>query len=253
VGIAEGHAVCFAAGLANQGLKPVVAIYSTFLQRSYDQIIEEAALQNLNIIFAIDRAGIVGGDGATHQGIFEIVFLRPIPNLVLMAPKDGNELKDMLEFAIGLKCAATLRYPKDNVPPGTLAGSPIELGKAELLKEGKDAFIIALGTMVIPSLLAAEILAREGLEVGVVNARFIKPLDITLFKKISSAVKFIFTVEEGVLEGGFGSAVSEVIDKPVIRIGLASDFIPCGKRDILLGHYGLNSQGIVERIKPIIK
>jgi 1-deoxy-D-xylulose-5-phosphate synthase len=253
VGIAEGHAVCFAAGLANQGLKPVVAIYSTFLQRSYDQIIEEAALQNLNIIFAIDRAGIVGGDGATHQGIFDIVFLRPIPNLVLMAPKDGNELKDMLEFAIGLKCAATLRYPKDNVPPGTLAGSPIELGKAELLKEGKDAFIIALGTMVIPSLLAAEILAREGLEVGVVNARFIKPLDITLFKKISSAVKFIFTVEEGVLEGGFGSAVSEVIDKPVIRIGLASDFIPCGKRDILLGHYGLNSQGIVERIKPIIK
>ncbi len=253
VGIAEEYAVCFAAGLANKGLKPVVAVYSTFLQRAYDQIIEEVALQNLGVTFAIDRAGIVGGDGATHQGIFDIAFLRPIPNLVVMAPKDGNELKNMLEFAVNLNSAVTLRYPKDNIPAGALDSSPIELGKAELLKEGKDAFIIALGSTVIPSLSAAEVLEKQGLEVGVINSRFVKPLDRELFKKISKGVKFIFTAEEGVSEGGFGSAVSEVIDRPVIRIGLPSDFISCGKREILLADYGLDVQGIVNKIKSRVK
>ena len=253
VGIAEEYAVCFAAGLANNGLKPVVAIYSTFLQRAYDQIIEEVALQNLSVIFAIDRAGIVGGDGATHQGIFDIVFLRPIPNLVVMAPKDGNELKNMLKFALNLNRAVTLRYPKDNIPAGALDSSPLELGKAELLKQGKDAFIIALGTMVMPSLLAAELLEKQGLGIGVINSRFVKPLDRELFKKISKEVEFIFTAEEGVLEGGFGSAVSEAVERPVIRLGLSSDFIPCGKRETLLVNYGLDVQGIVNKIKSQIK
>jgi 1-deoxy-D-xylulose-5-phosphate synthase len=253
VGIAEEHALCFAAGLASKGLKPVVAVYSTFLQRAYDQIIEEVALQNLNVILAIDRAGIVGGDGATHQGIFDIAFLRPIPNLVMMAPKDGDELKNMLEFAVGLNSAVTLRYPRDDVPVTTLESSPIELGRAELLRPGKDALIIALGTMVMPSLLAAEFLEKQGLAVGVINARFIKPLDKKFFKKIAQDVKFIFTAEEGVLEAGFGSAVSEALDRAVIRIGLPPDFIPCGKREVLLANYGLDVEGITDKIKSYVK
>ncbi len=253
VGIAEEHAVCFAAGLASQGFKPVVAVYSTFLQRAYDQIIEEVALQNLSIVFAIDRAGIVGGDGATHQGIFDIAFLRNIPNLVVMAPKDGGELKNMLEFAVGLNSAVTLRYPKDNIPAASPEGSPLELGKAELLKQGKDAIIIALGSMVMPSLLAAQALEKQGLEIGLINARFVKPLDTELFKKISRQTEFIFTVEEGVLEGGFGSAVGEAIDRPVTRMGLPSDFIPCGGREILLASHSLDAQGIINKIKSSIK
>ncbi len=252
VGIAEGHALCFAAGLARQGFKPVVALYSTFLQRAYDQIIESLGLQNLNVILAIDRAGIVGGDGATHQGIFDIAFLRNIPNLVVAAPKDGRELEGMLELALHLNNPVAIRYPKDNIPNASLINSPLQLGKAELLREGKDAVIIALGAMVAPGILAAELLAKSGIEVGVVNARFVKPLDVELLKKISAQAKFIFTVEEGVLEGGFGSAVSEAIAKPVIRIGLPSEFIPCGKRELLLERYGLTAQGIAGRVKSAL-
>ena len=252
VGIAEGHALCFAAGLARQGFKPVVALYSTFLQRAYDQIIESLGLQNLNVILAIDRAGIVGGDGATHQGIFDIAFLRNIPNLVVAAPKDGRELEGMLELALHLNNPVAIRYPKDNIPNASLINSPLQLGKAELFREGKDAVIIALGAMVAPGILAAELLAKSGIEVGVVNARFVKPLDVELLKKISAQAKFIFTVEEGVLEGGFGSAVSEAIAKPVIRIGLPTEFIPCGKRELLLERYGLTAQGIAGRVKSAL-
>ena len=252
VGIAEGHAICFAAGLARQGFKPVVALYSTFLQRAYDQIIESLALQNLNVILAIDRAGIVGGDGATHQGIFDIAFLRNIPNLVVAAPKDGRELEGMLELAFSLNNPVAIRYPKDNIPDAGLINSPLQLGKAELLREGKDVVIVALGAMVAPGILAAELLAKSGMEVGVVNARFVKPLDVELLKKISAQAKFIFTVEEGVLEGGFGSAVSEAIAKPVTRIGLPAEFIPCGKRELLLERYGLTAQGIAGRVKSAL-
>ena len=252
VGIAEGHALCFAAGLARQGFKPVVALYSTFLQRAYDQIIESLGLQNLNVILAIDRAGIVGGDGATHQGIFDIAFLRNIPNLVVAAPKDGRELESMLELAFSLNNPVAIRYPKDNIPDAGLINSPLQLGKAELLREGKDAVIVALGAMVAPGILAAELLAKSGMEVGVVNARFVKPLDVELLKKISAQAKFIFTVEEGVLEGGFGSAVSEAIAKPVTRIGLPTEFIPCGKRELLLERYGLTAQGIASRVKSAL-
>jgi len=249
VGIAEQHAVCFAGGLAKAGLKPVVAVYSTFLQRAYDQIIEDIALQNLSVIFAIDRAGIVGEDGLTHQGIFDIAFLRNIPNLIIMVPKDGQELEAMLEFALKLDKPVAIRYPRSVIPLSSLPVTPLELGKAQSLKEGKDFAIIALGSMVIPSLEAIELLEKDGLSGTLINARFVKPQDANLFKGILSKVKFIFSAEEGILEGGFGSAISEALDRQVIKIGLPTEFIPHGERDLMLENYGLTAQGISKRIK----
>ncbi len=250
VGIAEEHAVCFAGGLAAAGLRPVVAIYSTFLPRAYDQIIEEVSLQNVPVTFAIDRAGIVGEDGVTHQGIFDIVFMRSIPNMVIMSPKDASEFEDMLEFAVSLDKAAAIRYPRDKTP-STKYQTPsteIKLGKAEILKEGKDFTVIALGSMVSPSFEALELLSTQGLWGTLINARFAKPLDTGLLKTIASKTKFIFTVEEGIIEGGFGSAVMEAIDKPVVRIGLPTEFICHGRRAILLERYGLTTQGIRDTI-----
>ena len=249
VGIAEEHAVCFAAGLAKDGLKPIVAVYSTFLQRAYDEIMECVALQKLPVIFAIDRAGIVGEDGVTHQGVFDIAYLRSIPNLVMMAPKDGVELEKMLEFAMSADMPAAIRYPKEKVQTIEYPGQSkkIELGKAEVLKTGKDIAIVALGCMVLPSLGAAEILEKEGISVTVVNARFVRPLDIDLLRTLKA--KFIFTVEDGVAEGGFGSAVQEALGEHIHRLGLPLQFIAHGKRDILLEKYGLTSQGIAKSIK----
>ena len=251
VGIAEEHAVCFAAGLAKEGLRPVVAIYSTFLQRAYDQIMEEVALQNLGVIFAIDRAGIVGEDGPTHQGAFDISFLRSVPNLVMMAPKDGQELEAMLAFAIDLDKPVAIRYPKDKSPSHQVTKSQdIQLGKAEVLREGEDFALIALGSMVIPALEAIELLEKkEGLSGALINARFVKPLDIDLLKAISKKIKFVFTLEEGIVEGGFGSAVAEIINKPLIKIGLPCEFITHGRRDLLLDKYGLTAQEIFKKIK----
>ena len=255
VGIAEAHALCFASGLAAQGIRPVVAVYSSFLQRAYDQIIEEIALQNAAIVLAIDRAGIVGGDGVTHQGIFDIAFLRNLPNFAVMAPKDAEELGAMLEFALTLNQPVSIRYPKDRVPNTLPAGryrvqsSKLQLGKAEVLKEGKDFAIIALGSMVVPALEAIELLEKEGLSGTLINARFVKPLDTSLLKGIVNRNKLIFTVEEGVLEGGFGSAVMEALGAPIIRIGLPCEFITHGKREILLEKYGLTAQGIAAQIK----
>jgi 1-deoxy-D-xylulose-5-phosphate synthase len=247
VGIAEAHAVCFASGLAKLGFKPVVAIYSTFLQRAYDQLIEDVALQNLGVVLCLDRAGIVGEDGATHQGIFDIAFLRTVPELILMAPKDREELRAMLEFALQLNKPVAIRYPKSVCPVSPF--SPLELAKAEVLREGKDFAVIALGSMVMPSFQAIEILKEEGLSGSLINARFVKPLDINLFKTISSNTKYIFTVEESIIEGGFGSAIVEAIDKPVIKIGLPCEFITHGKRDILLDKYGLTPDKIASIIK----
>lgn len=255
VGIAEGHAVCFAAGLCRQGLKPVVAVYSTFLQRAYDQLIEAISLQNLSAIFAIDRAGVVGEDGATHQGAFDIAYLRHIPRLVLMAPKDGEELGRMLEFAVTLNKPVAIRYPKDRTPEHQSARTPareIELGKAELLKVGKDFLVIAYGSMAVPALEAAKILAQGGLDGCVINARFAKPLDVKLFEESAAKTKHIFTVEDGVIDGGFGSAVMEALNKPVVRLGLPDEFISCGKRDLLLDKFGLSAKGIAEKIKAQI-
>jgi 1-deoxy-D-xylulose-5-phosphate synthase len=250
VGIAEAHAVCFAAGLAKAGLKGVVAIYSTFLQRAYDQIVEEVALQGLPVVFAVDRAGIVGEDGLTHQGIFDIAFLRSIPGLVLMAPKDGAELEGMLEWAFALGKPVAIRYPRSLCPlrqPGSL--SPLELGRAELLKEGRDFLLIALGSMLFPAYEAAGLLEKQGLRGTVVNARFVKPLDEPLFNRLAAQSRFIFTVEEGIIDAGFGSAVAEAINRPLVRIGLPGEFIPHGKRESLLQQYGLSAQGIAEKIK----
>jgi 1-deoxy-D-xylulose-5-phosphate synthase len=253
VGIAEAHAVCFAAGLAKEGLKPLVAIYSTFLQRAYDQIIECAALQNAGIVFALDRAGIVGSDGPTHQGIFDLVYLRHIPRLVIMAPADAGELNAMLELAFNLKQPVSLRYPKSPVPMSNLPSTPVALGKAARLKEGSDFLIIALGSTVIPSLEAARLLEKEGLSGGLINARFVKPLDIDLLKSASAKTKFIFTVEDGIIDGGFGSAVMEALNRPLVRIGVPAEFISCGKRDWLLEKYGLTASAIARRIKEEIR
>lgn len=252
VGIAEEHAVCFAAGLAVQGLKPVVAVYSTFLQRAYDQIIEDVALQNLPVVFAIDRAGIVGEDGVTHQGIFDVAFLRPIPNLTVMAPKDGQELESMLEFAFNLGKPVAIRYPRAVCPLSHYGSAAIELGKAEALREGDDFAIIALGTMVVPAIEAAELLEKEGFRGAVINARFIKPLDKKLFRDICEKTKFVFSVEEGILDAGFGSALQEVTGKPIIRLGLPDAFIPHGRREFLLEKFGLNKEGIYHKIKTVI-
>lgn len=252
VGIAEGHAVCFAAGLAKEGAIPVVAVYSTFLQRAYDQIIEEVALQNLPVIFAIDRAGIVGEDGVTHQGIFDIAFLRHIPNLVIMAPKDGRELEGMLEFAVNLKKPVAIRYPKAVSSDVSVSSLPIEIGKMEVLKKGLDFSIIALGSALKPSLEAVELLEKEGLAGTLINARFVKPIDIHFLKNIITTTKIIFTVEEGVLDGGFGSLISEIVDRKVIRIGLPCEFITHGKREILLDKYNLTAEAIAKKIKSVV-
>lgn len=253
VGIAEAHAVCFAAGLAQAGAKPIVAVYSAFLQRAYDQIIEDVALQELPVIFAVDRAGIVGEDGPTHQGIFDISFLRDVPNLIMMAPKDGHELEAMLEFSVNLDKPVSIRYPRAVCRFAGLPVNQLEIGKAEILKEGKDFIVVALGSMVYPALEAAEILEKEGLCGMLINARFVKPLDIHLFKAVSAKAKFIFTVEEGILDGGFGSAFSEAIDRPLVRIGLPAEFIAHGSRDILLDKYGLTAEGIADTIRRYIR
>jgi len=253
VGIAEGHAVCFAAGLARQGFKPVVAVYSTFLQRAYDQIIQEVSLQELPVIFAIDRAGIVGEDGVTHQGIFDIAYLRSIPNLVVMAPKDGQELQQMLEFAVGLGKPVAIRYPRAEVSLGNGHPIPLKLGEAQLIKEGPDFTVIALGSMVLAAQEAIEILNKEGLSGNLINARFAAPLDVELIKKICAKSKFVFTVEEGIKEEGFGSAIAQELDQHVVRIGLPFEFIPHGARGLLLEKYGLTASGIATSIREVIK
>jgi 1-deoxy-D-xylulose-5-phosphate synthase len=254
VGIAEGHAVCFAAGLAKSGLKPVVAIYSTFLQRAYDQIIESVALQELPVVFAVDRAGIVGDDGPTHQGVFDIAYLRSVPNLVVMAPKDGAELEAMLEFAVKSDKPVAIRYPKDKTPAAANRQLPeIELGKAEVLQEGKDFVLIALGSMVTAAQEAVELLKKEGLSGYLINARFAKPLDSRLIEEAAKKIKFIFTVEDGIKDGGIGSAISGLLNREVIRLGVADEFVPCGKRGFLLDKYGLNAGGIADKIKTVVR
>lgn len=252
VGIAEQHAVCFASGLAKGGLKPVVAIYSTFLQRAYDQIVEEIALQNVPVVLCLDRAGIVGGDGVTHQGTLDLIYLRSIPNLVIAAPRDGWELERLLEFALHLDKPVAIRYPKSQSPITNhqLPTTELKLGKAEVIGEGKDAAIVALGSMVIPSLQAADLLKKKGIFCSVINSRFLKPLDEDLLNNIKA--KLIFTVEEGITAGGFGSAVQEVLGKAVYRIGLPEGFIPHGSRDILLKEYGLTHDGIAQRIRECL-
>jgi 1-deoxy-D-xylulose-5-phosphate synthase len=266
VGMAEAHAVGFAAGLACRGLRPVAAVYSTFLQRSYDQLIHDVCLQNLPVVFALDRAGIVGEDGPTHQGIFDLAYLRHMPNLNLLAPKDGQELKAMLEFAFKGNRPIAIRYPREEVPiKRELLGRNYSLpdmqyGKGEIVREGSDIAIIALGSMVYPSLEAAQVLSAQGaLECTVMNARFVKPLDELLIKKLCTDFETIIVVEEGVAEGGFGSAVLEFLERAGIcginlkRIALPCSFIPHAKRKFLLARYGLSASGIAQTILNVKK
>jgi len=257
VGIAEEHAVGFASGLAKKGLRPIVAIYSTFLQRSFDQILHDVALQNLPVIFILDRAGIVGEDGPTHHGLFDIGYLRLIPNMVCMAPKDKEELEDMLEFALDLDCPISIRFPKAKVF-SLGKKEEIKLGKFEVINEGKDICILALGSMVSIANDVVFKLKNTGIEPFLVNARFIKPLDNRYLKFIADNFDILITLEEANLDCGFGSAVLEFYEKErlldkikIIRFGFPSEFIPHGKRNELFKIYGLDADSIVERIKKL--
>jgi len=261
MGIAEQHGVTFAAGLATGGLRPVFAVYSTFLQRAYDQVFHDVCLQNLPVTFALDRGGVVGSDGPTHHGAFDLSYLRHLPNMTLMAPKDENELQHMLATAIALGGPAALRYPRGNgygVPlDQTLATLPV--GRAEVLREGGDGVLLALGTMVRPALEAAEQLKKEhGLGLAVVNARFVKPLDETLILELARTHGRIVTLEENALQGGFGTAVLELLEQhdltgvPVLRLGYPDRYIPQGEQHELRAMLGLDTTGIASSVHGFI-
>jgi 1-deoxy-D-xylulose-5-phosphate synthase len=259
VGIAESHGITFACGLAVDGMHPVAAIYSTFMQRAYDQIVHDLCLQNLPVTLALDRAGIVGEDGPTHHGVFDIAYLRHVPNMVIMAPKDENELQHMIKTAVEHPGPTAVRYPR-----GAGFGVPmdqqlktLEIGKAELLRDGSDVVIIAIGNLVHPSIEAAERLTADGISAAVVNARFAKPLDEELILQMAKKTGRIMTVEEHALQGGFGSAVLECLDSgrvtaKTLRIGLPDRFIEHGSQKILRQKYGLDADGIYASAKEFV-
>jgi len=252
VGICEAHAVAFAAGQAKVGLRPIVDIYSTFLQRSYDQIFQEVCLQNLPVTFMLDRAGLTAPDGPTHHGTFDLSYLRIFPNMVVMAPGDANDIGAMLDFAISHNSPCSIRYPKTNAAELERDIQPVELGKAEIFSWGSDGTIIAAGTPLAECLVAAEQLRDEGLNVGVVNARFVKPIDSQMIRKALSETGFVVTVEEGMLMGGFGSVLLEAANEmgldssKVHRIGIPDVFIEHGDRSDLLADLNLDAAGIAE-------
>jgi len=248
VGITEPHAVAFSAGLTKGGLRPVFAVYSTFLQRSYDQLIHDVALQDLPVIICIDRAGLVGKDGPTHHGVFDIAYIRGLPGFIFMAPKDGEELKMMLDKAFEWNKPVAIRYPRAKAEQVVSISSctPLKIGKAEFLREGEDLTIIALGSMVNVALKASEILSKNNIEASVINARFIKPLDRGMLEKVVKTSKRIFTIEEGIISGGFGSAILEFLEQENINnakircVGLPDEFIEHGTREELLRKYHLS-------------
>ena len=253
VGICESHAVAFAAGMAKAGARPVVDIYSTFLQRSYDQIFQEVALQNLPVVFCIDRAGLVGADGPTHHGTFDLAYMRVFPNMVVMAPADEKELAPMFDFALRHASPVALRYPRASLETIEREVQPVELGQAEILEWETDGMLLACGSMVGSCLRAAERLhERYGLRVGVVNARFVKPLDRVTIGKAIEECGFVLTVEEGCLTGGFGSAVLEAANDAglptnhVRRLGLPDRYVMHAERDEQLAEVGLDVDGITQ-------
>jgi 1-deoxy-D-xylulose-5-phosphate synthase len=263
VGIAEQHCVTFAAGMSTEGLKPVCAIYSTFLQRAFDQLVHDVCIQDLNVKFCMDRAGIVGGDGPTHHGLLDIAYLRAVPHIVVMAPKDEGEMRDMLYTMIEHKGAAAMRYPRGNGVGADIEREPVllEIGKGELLRDhGGDVAIIAYGSMVHPSVQAAERLAKDGLEATVVNARFVKPLDAGLLLALARTKRLIVTVEEAYLAGGFGSAVMELLEENgllgqvrLVRMGVPDRLVTHGDARLLLAKYGLDADGIYTRVKECVE
>jgi len=261
VGIAESHGVTFACGLAAEGMHPVAAVYSTFMQRAYDQVMHDLCLQNLPVTLALDRAGLVGEDGPTHHGVFDIAYLRHLPNMVIMAPKDENELQHMLKTAMEHNGPTALRYPR-----GTGLGVPMDqelkqlsIGKGEMLQDGNDVVIIAIGNMVKPAQEAGERLKAGGISAAVVNARFIKPLDEELILRLAKKTGRIVTIEEHALQGGFGSSVIECIEDnrlsavKVLRIGLPDRFIEHGPQAVLRQKYGLDTDGIFTSVKDFVE
>ncbi|MFM8635521.1 MAG: 1-deoxy-D-xylulose-5-phosphate synthase [Planctomycetia bacterium] len=254
VGICESHAVAFAAGQAKVGCRPIVDIYSTFLQRSFDQVFQEVCLQNLPVTFMLDRAGLTGPDGPTHHGSFDLGYMRLFPNMVVMAPGDEDDLKAMLPWALAHGGPVAIRYPKTAVETHPGPRAPIELGRAELLAEGSDGLIIACGTLLGAAMEAAARLREEGLDVAVINARFVKPLDTEMILPRIEAAPWVVTVEENALQTGFGSAVLEAVNDahattgmpgvPIVRLGLPDRFVEHGERGELLAELGLDATGI---------
>lgn len=260
VGIAEEHAATFAAGMAANGVKPIVALYSTFAQRCYDQILHDVALQNLPVVFALDRAGVVGEDGPTHHGVFDISFLRSVPNLTLAAPADENEMQHMLKTAFDANTPFVLRYPRGAGFGVTIDAEPktLEIGKGVWLKKGKDATILAIGNRVHPALQAAEKLAEKGIHCGVINMRFIKPLDVKIIGEALKHSPNLVTVEDNMLAGGFGSAVAEYLsDKHanynLLRLGIADEFVEHAKAAQLYDRTGVSAEQIEKHILKWLK
>ena len=260
VGIAEEHAVTLAAGLAAGGYRPIVAIYSTFLQRAFDQILHDVCLQKLPVVFAVDRAGFSGEDGPTHHGVFDLSYLGMMPNMTVAAPKDRKELRDMLHFAVEQRGPVAIRYPKGSGMSCTVAGpiEEIQPGKAKVEVEGHHVAIVALGSMVEHAIAAATTLREEGISAMVINARFAKPLDRDLFRQAARTTGCLATLEENVLAGGFGSRVAQFLEQEaldscrLVRIGVPDEFIKHGPRERLLEDVGLSSPAIVERIKATL-
>ena len=260
VGIAEQHGVTFAAGLAAGGYRPVFAVYSSFLQRAYDQVSHDVCLQNLPVTFAIDRCGVVGSDGPTHHGAFDLSYLRHLPNLTVMAPKDENELQHMLATAVNLGTPVAIRYPRGNgygVPLDQVFEA-LPVGRAEVLRSGDAAAVLALGTMVQPALESAAGLDVEGIELTVVNSRFVKPLDETLIVELAQKYGILITIEDNALQGGFGSAVLELLEQRgldgvrVLRLGYPDAYIPQGEQSELRAMMGLDSRGIAASIRAFL-
>jgi 1-deoxy-D-xylulose-5-phosphate synthase len=261
VGIAEQHGVIFAAGLAREGFRPVVAIYSTFIQRGFDHLIHDVCMQEFPVVFAMDRAGIVGEDGPTHHGVFDIAFTRHIPNITVMAPSDERELADMLLTALTLDGPSAIRYPRARGIGAAMDDGPrsLQVGKARSLAEGTDLLIIAAGSMVRPSLEASRFLSEQGFSVGVIDIRFLKPLDRELITRRAADAGIVLTVEEGVLAGGFGGAVLELLAEEKVtgvrvhRMGIPDRFVEHGTRDELLDDLGLNAKGIALQARVLLE
>ncbi len=261
VGIAEQHGVTFAAGLATEGFRPVVAIYSTFLQRAYDQILHDICIESLPVIFALDRGGIVGEDGATHQGLFDLSYLRSFPNMVVMAPKDENELVRMMITAVNHKGPIAFRYPRGQATGITQDDPPLplDIGKAQVLTQGKDVLIFGIGRTVLEALQAEKALKQDGIQATVVNARFVKPIDTQTMCSLIQETPRVITVEENVLSGGFGSAILECLNDEGVtpikiqRLGIPDRFVEHGSQTVLRSKYGLDAPAIAAAARQLLQ
>jgi 1-deoxy-D-xylulose-5-phosphate synthase len=262
VGIAEAHGVCFAAAMACEGARPVATIYSTFLQRAFDQVVHDVALQHVPVVFAIDRAGLVGADGPTHHGVVDLSYMRCVPGMVVSAPRDGNELRDLLWTALSQDAAPfAIRYPRDAVPEGydpAVAPKVLPIGSWEILEEGSDVMLLAVGTMVEHARKVCRKLAGIGVSSGVVNCRFVKPLDRATLRSVRQSARCLVTIEENNLPGGFGEGVLAALDadgassEAVVRLGLGDLFVTHGSRDELLAEVGLDVDGIFRQVREAL-